>query len=549
MFCGKCGKELNPEAVFCPDCGAKIDSQPEIKKEEAKAPVMTKKSKKKPIIFGVIAAVLVVGAVASFSYLKNAAVKLFTTPEQYFAYVVSSNFDNIAENFSENIDLSKKSVADGAAADGMMSVRLGDEFQSLIKGLAGYEAYSYISWIDDITLSYKSSFKDNKIDYDMGINLNGVDLASLKMLADYDTQEMYYALPEYNSTYILVDGDPYDYNDNPTEQIFEMIEALPGKKDTKKFLLKCVKAAAESVDDIDEGTKKITAEGVSQQVTCLSFEVDDNTVKDLLNNVLREVKNDKEILKMISESSGMDKEEFEGAIQEAIDSVRYMDVGMEPVQVEVYVDTKGEIVGFAISSYDFEISSYTATKGNKFGTVAEITADGTRVSLEGSGVQRGDKRSGEYSIKVANVSVVDIKTEGVNTKKLEEGIFNGSITIAPSEEVQGMLGSAMSSSSQAKIVSDLSLTIASKTTSPENLDYIIVLNYEDEMCAEIEVKADTVKTRKVQMPDDYVDSYESSEMENWVRSIDIYQFTGKLRDANVPEYFVSLLESEFYSLF
>lgn len=63
-FCSECGKKLENGEVFCTKCGTKVGSDPN--HAEAQTTASTAHSKYKQIIIGVIAAVVLIGAVLIF---------------------------------------------------------------------------------------------------------------------------------------------------------------------------------------------------------------------------------------------------------------------------------------------------------------------------------------------------------------------------------------------------------------------------------------------------------------------------------------------------
>lgn len=593
MFCTKCGNSLNDNAKFCNQCGASVSATEEtpvyetqITAEETQpaeaftapeAPVCTEEpaatqysdfsamapqgdnkkpsSKKKFLKFIIPAvAVVVVAAVAvtSFAQVRNAALKLFMSPADYFKYVVTTNSDDLVDSLAEGITEYKEGLTQNASATGEIKLELGDGFANLISEASGEDISAYIDWIDSAAIGINANVKDNLSDASMSLKLNDVNLADIKCIMDLKNLRYYYGLPEYNPTYLLADMNDSGYYGSPdfteiTENINKVMEALPKEATIKKILSRYIEVIAGSATNVFEDKYTLVAGGFNQNVTRLSVNIDERTAVNAARAVLIELRADADVQAIINNMSsftGVSLSDFLEELDYAIESMSDPDAyySDEAVLFDLYVNGKGEIIGFGVDVEGSAINSYTITKGSKFSSVTEITADGTSVSLEGNGTLSGDKRSGTYELKVIGMSVLSFALEDVS---VNDGLLTGSITAEISDDAKGLLQSQFyMSGSEASLLTDMALKISSTSKSADDVNCTISLMYGDEPCVSLiaTAKADDGSAKTITLPDNYVDINDYSASEEWAANLDISALIGKLRQAKLPEMFLQQLE-------
>ncbi len=551
VFCGSCGAEMSADAVVCPMCGEQHGELP-----GKKLPDFKKFFKKSTIIAVAAVLVVVIAGWSIYPYAKNAMMKLFLSPEKYFSHVVSDNADEIAETVASSFATSKDYITSGVGAEAGVTVKVGKGLENLLSDLDVYDAMEYIDWFESASISIATNNKDNVTGVNLGAKLNGVDFGDADMIVDMNESATYFGLPDYASEYI---GGDMDTNagmaymalssDEATEMIQQIMEVLPNERLTKKLILNYVKAVAQSAHTVDEGSETITANGVSQKVTRLALDVDGALVKNVAINVMTELRDDDELREIVDEIAAItdaDADELWDELDYAIDEFEDLDEEdfyMPDISFELYVNAKGEIVGFAVDADGAVVEAYTAEKGSKFGSIISFKSGYINGALEGGGKISGDKRSGEFVLEAMGVEVANITINKLDSKKLKEGIFNGAITVKCSEEVSDMLAYEMGAGSEAaELLANSAITVKSATKSAEDLDYTVSVAYQEEDCVELSMKAKTKNPKKVKVPSDYADMNDYEEMQTWAESFDFDKLIDKLYDAKVPDEIVEQVE-------
>ena len=587
MFCGNCGKEIPDGALFCEECGAKnseeikeVEVTPEYcaecgtliddgsgvcpacgHKSEAEMPTEETSSnkmgeflkklkgmllRKKVIVPVAIVAAVVVAVSAAYPYAKNALAKLFMSEEKYFAHVVADNAEDFSGALGYGVGAMKNCYTKGLSEKGELDIEVGKGVSTLLDDLDAGEVEEYITWLKKASLKMEASFDDSKFGATYDVSVNGKDLGKFNMIIDMSNMSYYFGVPDYNPDYICYEESYYE---NESYEMLEKIgKALPNEAKTEKIIKRYVKAVASGVEDVEETTEVIEAEGVSQKVTVLSFDIDGATARNAGLSVLEELKEDKEVKKIVegvidATDEDVDVDELWDELDDAIDELEEMDpddLGTVAT-VELYVDSKGEIVGFKVEADEFTVASYSAVKGAKYGSVTEIRSYDFKAKLAGSGKAFGNKRTGEYAVKVSGISVVEFDIKNVDTELLEKGIFNGSITFKVPEAAASMLSYEIGDD-MADALSKLSVTFTSKQRKYEKASGELVIKYGKEECLKLSVTGSETNAKKVKEPKNYINAEDYDEIEEWVSEFKFDALIKKLQKANFPDEVIEAVE-------
>lgn len=557
MFCENCGKQIEEGAVFCTECGATVAPGG----QAAGGADNNKKNKKVwllPAVGAAIVAVLLV--LFNWSSISNSIAGTVMSPENYLAKVVRSNFvDPTADSVAEAISSMRDYATDGTKAEVTMNIKLDKGLWDLLDDADVYYDSDEIDWLNSATIDYTMNAKEDKISLVADVAVNKTDLVSMKAVGFPESGETYVTFPGLMDQYIMTEGEGvYDYN-----QFIDVYGAMPKKSDAKKLIKNYLTAVVDSVEDVEKSKTTIEADGISQKVTELSFKVDGELLKNVSTSVLTELKDDaklKKIVTNIAKAADADTDDVDEAwetIEEALDEID--DVDWDEVdnlgKMKIYVNGKGDIVGCDLRLDDgyseYAFTSLTAEKGNKFGSLVEFSADGFEIAIEGNGKISGNKRSGKFVLNVEsygiNADVLEIETKKVNTKLLEDGIFNGSVKIKVPEGLvklaeREMYGADLS------FLSDLSISVSSTSKSTDKFKGSVQLDYNDKTCAKIDLSAKTGKSGKIEIPSKYVESDDYDEIEALVEDIKFDSLLSKMRKAKFPGEAIEAVEEivEYY---
>lgn len=541
--CQNCGAPVEEDLQFCTNCGVKLSGE----QENAKNAFLS--ILKKVNIPVIVAIILVISLVAyAAPVIKNSVVKTFTSSESYFKYVVNNSFDDFAEDVADLYEVVKESATENVGAKGEVKLTKGDGLDDLLEDLGAEIDPEYIDWFDSVKIDYSASSYENRASADMGIKLNGEKIVSLDMVADMEEMGMYMAFPELNSTYIYTDMDPYDYNSTAMQEMKKVLKILPKENVAEDLLCRYMKCLVDGVNKVEEEKETIQAGDVSQKVTALTVTIDGDTAIESARNVLKELKKDKDIKKIIKDlskldDSAIDYESFVESIDSALKELEDMDgesILYEEIEFTLYADGEGKIVGIDFDYEDVQLKAYTAEKGNKFGTYLRVRASDGSVTFEGSGKMSGDKVSGDFSLKVMGVDILDISLKNLDIEKLKDGVVNGKITLKLDEDIENI-----APFDYADVISELSLVIDGNSKSVENIDDDIILEYDGKECARITAQMKDAGAKKAKLPKNFVNSDDYEKMEEWSEKADMDKLIKALKKAGVPEEFTEGIESQF----
>lgn len=603
MFCNRCGKELEAGVTICTDCGEPVlnginqqkivpqdadfpaseenisksavatvaDSEPYCNKDSnAKTEndnesasykkIRNKASAKKafkfrikPLLPVIVIALVVIFAVSNFAYAKNAVMKLFMSPEEYFAYVVASGAEDLVNTFSENIDTAKGYVEKGVGEDTKIVLKKYDGLEALLFDIGQDDASEFIEWFRNASLTFDVNTKNNVSGTVIDAKLNDVELGEIKTVVDMNEKMTYLSIPEYAENYIGTKMDTgHGGNGEQTESIEKMkkiMSAMPDKNSAEKILTKYLKVVVDSIHEVDQNAKKITADGISQKVTSLSLDIDSKLIQKVSSNFLKELKGDREtreIVENVAEAVGKDASNLWKDLDKAIAEIGklYEENRDFEISLDTLVNSKGEIVGFEVDTYGVTVEAYTTKKGNKFGVVVKVNTDKTTICIEGKGKQFNNKKTGEFELAVNENPTLVIEVTDFNTEKLKKGLFDGRITFRCEEDFEDLKYDAdVVDPDVIEALSLLEFTFKSSQKSADKRNWKIYLEYDEDAAMEFEVKGSAKKAGNVKIPSDYIDANDSAKLEEWTKSINLDKFIEKMRDAEMPDETVDEMEN------
>lgn len=533
-FCTNCGHEIGSDELFCSFCGTDLTKKScskksfNIKKFIPKGKVLAK------ILAAILAVILLVNI---YSYAKNALLKAILSPEDYFAYIVKSNSKKDINTIANMLDMMNKSADKGMGSKVNIKFTMEEDAVDAIEDFSNTDIDEYIDWIENINLSYKANFKDDKLGADFNLKLNGTNLGNFKFVSDFKTGTMYMDAPDYTDTPVKSDIDDVDDYDEAFDDIKTLLNALPDKKTTKSIANRYIACIVENVSEVKESTETIKADGIEQKVTVLKVEIDEDLVKKISKSFFNELKNDDELREVIhnfAKVNGFDEDAFYDSIDSALESTDeiYLD---DDIIFELYVNAKGEIAGFKLEDNTGEVNFFTTENFGKYGTVFEFEPksgeySGYILKFKGNGTTFFGRRTGEYSITVNSVKIAEIEVKNLDYAALEKGVLRGKITVS------------------SPMIDDLSLTLDAKKISLIKSNYTLYLNYEDEKIATLKITSSTGYGSKVSVPNNATEADDPDDLEDWLEDFDFDKLIKRLEKANVPDDFIDELEDNIDDL-
>ena len=606
MFCEKCGNPLKENEKFCPKCGtpAKIPenmvkneiagneslSKPEtgnaVKTTQNAVSEGVAKAKnvlgnlggegsplkkflgskyKVPGIIGGVVLLLLIVLIANGARINNLAHKVFSSPENYYQFVEKKALEDVydlGETLYDSIVLKTLNIYDTSASS-EISLELGKDGEELLE-LAGFAGVD-LSWLKSIQGEAEVSIKDNILSMNIGTALNKDDIVSGNVIMDIENGEMYLQIPELTKTYMGIYLEDtmgsYDYRQfqefqEQQEISKDLVKALPSQSQVKKLLKKYTAIALKCVDDVSSGSKTLKVDGIQQKYTELKVTLDADTMLDMMEAVLEEMVEDRDLEKYIvsiAEVYGEDGDEAYENFKEGID-YRLDNLDREisediKITMKVYVDGKGEIKGRIIEWSDYRgdkqsISILAPQKGNNVGFEFSVNADGEKVELSGSGKKSGNKVTGEYELKYNGAAILDITAKKLNTADLKKGQLNGEIGIKMSSKIGNLLNLGYSGyGSYMSMLKDLEFVINASSTKNSSKCKIEII-YDEEDIATVSASVKTGRGSKASVPSskNVIMVEDSDDSLDWLEEIDWGKVLSRLDKTDLPTEVLDMIE-------
>ena len=611
MVCKVCGAEIKEGARFCSSCGTPVENVPAEAAETAdrvlreKAPAgespaaetpaapeaasggpvpspaepdpippaggnETMRRKKTWLIPVIAAAVVVLALIIFLPRLFGAAGK----PVDQYHKVELKGLKNVTEsaaNYYGNL-LSLEDKADNLGVSGSAELSVGEDLVDLV-GLSGLD----LDWLKALRLEYEFNRKDEMAGGSLTLKLNKDKVTSANLILDQKEQKLYLQAPDISKNYLGADTDslsggvlgilrdilpkalyytvkPYFEGGNTDlgERAAKVMEALPGRDQFKKLLDKYLEIAVNSIDSVEREKDTLEAGDVSAQYTALTVTLDQKTAMKIAENVLKELKKDKEVagyVKDVAKALDADPEDIYGdfidGLDEALEEIEDARDNIDPddkqkIVMTLYVDGKGNIAGREIkvnfgSSLKFRYA--VPVKGGKLGIDVSLKQDSeTLFSITGSGKLSGSALSFDAVLKVQGAKLLEISVDKLDGVKLKQGYFKGIVTLKPGAELMDLLRLP---GTVERIVKKLSLSL-DLDTAKNSSDVTLIVNYDDASLVSLALAGKSSSAKKITAVKDSLDTQE------WVEELkekDLKDFLKNLKKTDIPSEYLEELES------
>lgn len=491
MICAKCKAEIPDNAKFCTKCGAKVEAPEPVEnveevKEEAvkpaeevteptqeapaesaepaapeapapeasgtsepapkkkfsfKADIVAKISPKALII---VAAVIVAAIVLTRPTVLNGLTKLFLSDEKYYQHVEKKAIVETASDVIAVYDDYLESVKKvGATAE--VEIEIGKSVSKLIKDLDLEYDFSEIkkAGVKLDTFADTSDSDNPKAEGTYSFTVNGKDIAS--MTAVIDDNSLYGLIPELSKKYVLISDDDYAIRTALTAT--NTIQFLPYAKEYGKYINKYVNLAIKGINKVSvKDAAEESIGDVSKKLTKIKVTFNEKVYESILESVAEELAKDKGLAKLLAKSINDMNESGEFGFDQEVDEEDILDVFeafaddaeryasyLDEFVMNVYVDSKGDIVGREFEISDNESFSYLwLESGSKYGGEIVLEDYGDEISLSSEGKLSSGRISGEVKFKYDDgydnfAGSFDIAK--VDIDELKKGHFTGEASL------------------------------------------------------------------------------------------------------------------------
>lgn len=518
-----------------------LDNQPQPAMEGAEIVSGVDIAKKSPakVIIAIVTAIILLFAAAGASYalipqVKNTVKMLVNSPAEYYRWVESENTEYFTElldkaeeeakaNTENSKKLSLKTNLDLASIGEIMGTQLTDEEKAEIPEFS-------------MTVDEKAMMMDDYYAVNGKASLNDVELFTINAYSK--DGKVYYQIPEFTSSYLCF--DPQDIIDKAlAEEDFEsdvsddsdlapqitntymnmMLNMLNGEEtlsneDVKTLIETYSDILFENIENVKlEKNAECEAGGVKSEYTKLTAEIDEGTLFSFLKDALKELKNDKIVIDFVEENLDMTKEEYLEYIDEAIEKTDKYEIsgGDSLFTMNVYVNSKGEIVGRTFDDSEISFGYTTANSGADYGVNAFVENnsddESERYFIDG----KFTENKGTYT---GDVNVSDAFALSVKDFVINDDAVKGDVTLGFSSLGVGL--------------EDMTLSFDEKDGKQLfNTD----LTYEGKKIVDLAIESSNETPESITVFADNAKVYGIDEMEQYLQECDMESYVRKFCEA------------------
>lgn len=405
--------------------------------DEQKKPAKKKKRWIKWSVIGVVIAIIAGITAFAFPYIQNIFFRTILSEEEYFKHVIKNNATNFADSVSDDYVGAMLMYASGKGTHSDLQIEVGNKTQDLIKEYADVN----IDWLNTVQISSVSGFTENEGYIDADININGTDVTGVELLMN--SEATYLSLPGLSDRAIQWKSDEVQLY----TIINELYNVAPDANVLRDLIVRYTMCLVDGVEDVEEENEVVKAGNIQKKYLKMTAKIDGDVVSAGWKKVLTEAKNDPEIKKIIIDycsATTKDKDpvavytDYQKSVDDALAQIDATDFP-EKFNFVIWVDMKGDIIGFGIEADDLKASYVNVLKGKKLGTSIKLQNGNLNVAFEGDGALKSKKFNGDYSLFVNSVPFVSVKLENLDYELMKKNIFNGQVVATASPAAVGMM--------------------------------------------------------------------------------------------------------------
>lgn len=533
---------------------------------------------------------------------ENVDAAVASAASAYNAYLLEP-LSSISDRYQSYLDGTMK--GEDISYSGEVTLTLGELGQKMIKA-ASPDTYEMLDLknLNSVTAYYEIAQSGDWVQMLLGIGLQGTRIFTIDSYMDDRDDAIYVGIPELSDKYLsakmsAVFPEWEEYQEiaqaNAQEavayvQILEEIAAkLPDEKQAKELMAKYGKVILECLSDVEKKSGvNLKAGSVSQKCTKLDVTIDGKTLAKIVKKLCDELKDDKEFKKIFigvvegladASKSLVDMydypiygiydydtldidaeelyEEFQAICENLIENADELkDLDIELV-MSVYVDGNGKVrgrsLGFEYDDTECQLLIANPQDGKETGYKVEfvMTEDDetAKVLFEGSYKESGGKLDGKFVMTVdaedEKMDLWQLTVKQLDKASMEKGYINGSFSVKLSED---LLREMDVSGYMAGKLADMEFCL-DMSSSQDEAKCEFKLMEDGGLWGSIIVSGKTEKGKKISAPSDAIqikDIYDEEDyfkcLEKYWDSIDWKAYKEKLKEAGLPEEFVSGLE-------
>lgn len=499
------------------------------------------KKRKGAVIGGVTAGALAVavgGGAAAYALsdvVKNQVKLTISKPESYYTWVTEKNSSELATQISEAYRTYLEEAKKGTTSNVSLKFDTSEDLRALIG-----EYMTDLPEINSIVIGCNSKELSSIINADIFAEVNGKNVISAELAADYEASDVVMRLPELSEQWISMSDEVGAEN---VEIPVNDPEKIITPDELESLIIKYTNLYNDCISDVEIEKKEEVAIGdITVKYTVAETTFTPEQRDEISEKFLSEMKND-ELIKsiLVDRSKTLTEEQFNDEFDSAIESLKDdSESDSATITFKTYIDATGSIRGF--SSENSELSEEcvrlilgkqdSAIRG-EFVVSGEDPEDDSRMDItltekkgkSYDGTITLDSADSDATIDITDLTVVDEK----------KGYLSGNILISADEQKFAV---ALSSDEKSQIIS--SDIVVDETNYGK-----LTITFSNESGAEVsnpdKSGAYDVYAEDADFPKDYVDE---DTMVEFAKNV---LLNVGLDEALAEEYAISFGESIYYT--
>lgn len=405
-----------------------------------------KKKKKAPIIAGITAGVMALGAggcVAAYNLsdtFKNKVKLTFSKPENYYSWVMEKNSSDLAANMKESYKNSLSQSNDGAKSSCSLRYEISDDVRQMLLddlGLADDSVVDMINGFESAKIGVNAETVEKLFSGSVYADYNDQRLTTLDVAMDLESFDMFARIPELTEQWIGIDIPEDEINELLEDESFASMQEMfsdPEKvisaDEIEELINRYSAVWTNCVSDVElEKKADVDIAGLDVTYTIATVELDEDLMEEVAVTFI-EAAQDDDLLKEIvcDRLEAATKDEYDDAMDEALSDAKDADYSDAEGTIETYIDGEGTVKGFRIESDGVEFVIVCGEDKDEYAAEFFMSEDGSDLfRLEAKFEEDDEKYSGDIDITVENVTV-SIEVKNYEVVDEEKGYINGQFT-------------------------------------------------------------------------------------------------------------------------
>ncbi len=421
-----------------------------------------------------------------------------------------------------------------------------------------------LSWVKEVNLTLDENTQADGFAYDIGIGVNGTHIVTVQLLMDLNDMIMYIGIPELNKTFLLMDytqlaGMDAEYLRETmtasTQLINTLAENLPTGEELKTLVNTYWSIILDGITDAEKASETLEVEGVSQDVTTLSYTLSQQELGQILVTAAETAVEDETLKKIINglsaintASSGTEYDmytDFTESLQEFLaDSEQWLAEmeGSSSLTVNTYLDSTDAIVGreITVTAEDQQIIMrlLTAVSGEDLGLEMSMTADGDTMKLIASGTKESIEM--EIWLPGARSSFLTLEIENA---EIENGNVRSALTLVPGDNMIDLLMADPEIGSVAPLLASCAMEMVLESDGETTQIPRLALIAGGEELLVLSASGKITDAADITFPEGGIDINAPTSLEAWLETLVLDQIISGLEKAGLPSEYLGALKA------